>query len=155
MAGGEDPDNRHDFPGGFGQGQHGTNPPSAFTAATRTPTQQELFAWTAGLLGFRAAHAEFATGIEQNLAADADSFAFVRSPAATGCAPDHGSERILIVVNKSATAKPLTLPTSGTALEGCTQFATTTAAPGPAPTLASGSLNLRIPASTLALYTVR
>ena len=39
MTGGDDPDNRHDFPGGFPGDQH-----NAFTQAGRTPEEQEIFA---------------------------------------------------------------------------------------------------------------
>ena len=39
MPGGEDPDNRHDFPGGFPGDQN-----DAFTSAGRTPEQQDVFA---------------------------------------------------------------------------------------------------------------
>ena len=48
MEGGDDPDNRRDFPGGFTSSSH-----DAFTAAGRTQGEQEMFAWAAGLFHLR------------------------------------------------------------------------------------------------------
>jgi len=62
MDGGEDPGNRHDFPGGFAGDAH-----NAFTKAGRTATEEDVFAWTSGLLKLRASYPALQTGIEQNL----------------------------------------------------------------------------------------
>ena len=74
MEGGNDPDNRRDFPGGFPGDKH-----NAFTSAGRTATEQEIFAWTSGMLALRASHQALKTGLEQDLFADDDVFAFVRA----------------------------------------------------------------------------
>jgi glycosidase len=113
MTGGEDPDNRHDFPGGFQGDAH-----NAFTKAGRTATEEEIFSWTSGLLKLRATYPALQTGIEQNLFADEDVFAFVRSPDEAGCAPDHSIGRLLIVVNKAERSKVVDLPVEETALTG-------------------------------------
>jgi glycosidase len=49
MTGGEDPENRHDFPGGFPGDSH-----DAFSQTGRTATEQDLFAWISGMLALRA-----------------------------------------------------------------------------------------------------
>jgi glycosidase len=148
MTGGADPDNRHDFPGGFPGDAR-----SAFTAAGRTATEQDVYQWTAGLLALRKAHAEFATGMEQNLFTDADAFVFVRTPRTSGCPADHAEERMLIVVNKAHARKSIDLPLQATALAGCEQYAAT--APGSLPIRSADTLHLEIPAETLSVYTVR
>ena len=48
MPGGNDPDNRHDFPGGFPGDAH-----NAFTAGGRTAEQQDAFAYVQSLLKLR------------------------------------------------------------------------------------------------------
>jgi glycosidase len=150
MPGGEDPDNRHDFPGGFAGDAH-----SAFTRAGRTPTEEEVFSWTSGLLALRSAHRALQTGIEQNLFADADTFAFVRATDAAGCTSAHSTERLLIVVNKSVQSKPAELPLEDTALAGCTDFHATAAASGAAPVVSGGKLHVEEPAESMTVYEVR
>ncbi len=115
MPGGEDPDNRRDFPGGFaGEAQ------SAFTAAGRTAAQQEMYDSVHGLLAVRARYAELQTGAEQVLHADADTLVYVRgAQLGTGCAT--GGGRMLVALNKSSEARTVTFSTAETALEGCVQ----------------------------------
>lgn len=116
MRGGEDPENRHDFPGGFpGDTQN------AFTAAGRTPEQADVHDWLAALLRFRREHAEMATGQQQNLFVDPTTFVFVRSSDVQhGCG--NGSERMLVAVNDAAQARSVTLPVERTALANCTRL---------------------------------
>jgi glycosidase len=89
MTGGADPDSRRDFPGGFpGDTQ------DAFTQAGRTPQQQDIFAWTSDMLTLRQSHEALKSGIEQNLFADRDGFAFVRALDAGGCAQNGKSDHV-------------------------------------------------------------
>lgn len=150
MHGGADPDNRHDFPGGFPGDAH-----TAFTEAGRTATQEELFRWTSRLLAYRANHAELTMGIEQNLHADADTFAFVRAMNTNGCAQRGSEERLLIVVNKAAESRVVTLPERDTAIAGCTRFDAAAAATGPVPQLANGTVRITEPAESMTVYAVR
>ncbi len=150
MPGGSDPDNRRDFPGGFPG-----NSRDAFTLAGRTPSENAVFNWTSGLLAYRAAHAELQTGIEQNLFADADVFAFVRAASTAGCASGDPNERLLIVVNKAAQSESVQLPTEATALAGCTRFADAPVTPGPPPHIDGRSLRIDEPAESMSLYVVR
>ncbi len=149
MTGGADPDNRHDFLGGFPGDVR-----NAFTAAGRTPAQEDIFRWTSALLAYRSAHSELKTGIEQNLYVDANLFAFVRGADAGGC-DSHGSERLLIVVNKTEQEKAVELPVSNTALAGCTRFEAAPITPGEPPQLSNGKLRIEEPAESMTVYAVR
>ncbi len=150
MPGGADPENRHDFPGGFPGDAH-----NAFTLSGRTPAQQQTFQWTSSLIAYRHAHDEFTSGIQQNLHAGADTFAFVRAASASGCATDHSTERLLIVVNKATESRSIDLTLDGTALAGCAKFTASQPAPGPVPQLNRGRLHVEAPAQSLAIYSVR
>jgi glycosidase len=155
MTGGPDPDNRHDFPGGFTGDPH-----SAFTRAGRTPQEQEIFSWTAGMLALRSAHPALDRGLEQNLFADNDAFAFVRTTAGVaGCdashKPDAAHERLLVVVNKAAKSETLNLLLADTALAGCTSFEPEAPAVGLVPETSGGSLHLEEPAESMTVYEVR
>jgi glycosidase len=154
MTGHGDPDNRHDFPGGF---PGDTN--NAFTKAGRTATEQDIFAWTSGLMALRGAHPALQTGIEQNLFADDDGFIFVRTPIETGCSPDHAAspanERFLVVVNKGAQSKTFDLPTEQTALAGCAEFKTASPSAGTTPRAHDRTLHLEEPAQSMTVFEVR
>jgi len=150
MLGGDDPDNRHDFPGGFAGDAH-----NAFTRASRTPNEQDVFAWTADLLALRSAHPELQTGIEQNLFADADIFAFVRATADTGCSPDHSSIRLLIVVNKAPHTSNVDLPVAESALQDCVQFSVKSPTTGAVPVLSNGKLHIEEQAESMTVYQVQ
>jgi glycosidase len=150
MTGGEDPDNRHDFPGGFPGDSR-----SAFTSAGRTDREQEVFAWTKGLLALRAAHAETTTGMEQDLYADEASFAFVRSEGPEGCSPDHTSERILVVVNKGEQNAHLDLPMDRSTLAGCRDFQPLAPTSGASPAIQTGQLKIEVPAQSMTVFAVR
>jgi glycosidase len=149
MTGGEDPDNRHDFPGGFQGDAH-----NAFTKAARTATEEEIFSWTSGLLKLRATYPALQTGIEQNLFADEDVFAFVRSPDEAGCAPDHSIGRLLIVVNKAERSKVVDLPVEETALTGCAKFQAAEPTKGINPVVSGGKLHIEEPAASMTVFDV-
>ncbi len=93
MTGGDDPDNRHDFPGGFaGIGGAGATQ-SAFDPATRTAPQREMFDWTQGLLRLRAQQPALQTGEMQVLYSSADAIVFLRT---------QGVERVLVAIHLGA-----------------------------------------------------
>ena len=154
MEGGKDPDNRRDFPGGFPGDTH-----SAFTKAGRTATEQSIFSWTSGMLALRESHPALETGLEQDLFADDDVFAFVRTPDLGGCSPsqkhDQEGKRLLIVINKAARSKSVDLPVADTALSGCTEFQALAPAEGNAPVAHGGELNIAEPAESMSVYEVQ
>jgi glycosidase len=116
MRGGDDPDNRHNFPGGFNDGQ-----PSAFLPASRTPEQQDLFNWVSTMLQARSQHAVLQSGQQQDVFdEDASAYAFVRAADIShGC---DGKDRVLVVVNNADQQRNITLHTADTALAGCSDL---------------------------------
>jgi glycosidase len=118
MAGGNDPDNRHNFPGGFPT-RLSTDTPNAFVAKERTPQQAEMFDWVQHLLQLRAQTPELMQGQEQVLHADDDTLIYVRGTHLdAGCGSLH-TPRVLVAANKAATAKQLSFSVVNTALAGC------------------------------------
>ncbi|MFZ0274048.1 MAG: alpha-amylase family glycosyl hydrolase [Acidobacteriaceae bacterium] len=117
MRGSGDPDNRHDFPGGFpGDAQN------AFTAAGRTPEQAEVHDWVASLLRFRQSHIVFATGEQQDLFFDESAFLFVRTPDwHKGCGTASG-DHYLVAINSSNQPRDVKVDLNRTALANCTEF---------------------------------
>ncbi|HEX4066284.1 MAG TPA: alpha-amylase family glycosyl hydrolase [Acidobacteriaceae bacterium] len=117
MRGGADPDNRHDFPGGFpGDTQ------DAFTAAGRTPEQASVHDWVAALFRFRRQHPVLATGQQQDVFVDPSAFVYVRTPDMNrGCGAGSG-EHDVVAVNDGDEARDVQLDLDRTALAGCTVF---------------------------------
>ncbi len=150
MEGGDDPDNRHDFPGGFPGDER-----SAFNAKDRTPVEQDAFAWTAGMLALRRSHSVMRGGYEQNLLATDDVFAFVRADGEAGCGLDHARERVLVVMNKATQSHDVKLNTEGTVLSGCTEFEPMAPALGAVPKLDGGMVQLEEAGESMSLYRVR
>lgn len=149
MTGGEDPDNRHDFPGGFpGDTQ------SAFTSEGRTPEQREMHDWVAGLLRFRSSEPAFAQGGQQDLYSDATSLVYLRAKDLTqGCGHEDG-DRVLVAVNNADHAATLTISSEETALSGCTVFKPAFGN-GASAKMVAGQLTLTLGAKQAAIYTVR
>jgi neopullulanase len=121
MQGGEDPDNRRNFPGGFADANQ-----DAFSASGRTPPQQDTYAWVKMLFGVRRQHQALQTGEQQNIFADESAFAFIRAKDIhRGCSEsgrDEDQERFLIVANNSDQPRLLSIDTKETAASGCTHF---------------------------------
>ena len=117
MRGGGDPDNRHDFPGGFpGDAQN------AFTAAGRTPEQADVHDWVEQLFQFRQHHAVLAGGEQQDIFVDPSAFLFVRAADVTKGCDAGGGERLVIALNASDAPRTVKLDLKRTALEGCTKL---------------------------------
>jgi glycosidase len=154
MTGGPDPDNRHDFPGGFEGDPH-----NAFTQAGRTPEEQDVFAWTSSMLALRRSHRALEGGLEQNLFADQNAFVFVRALEAGGCTA--GAEeptpnaRVLIVVNDSEQAKSIAIPMDGTALAGCSTFTPQAPATATPASFSGGALHIDEPPQSMSVYEVQ
>lgn len=116
MMGGEDPDNRRDFPGGFGGVE------DAFVEGSRTAAQKEMHDWVKRLLELRRSHGALQTGEQQVLEAGADTMAYVRGGNLRwGCAASGGEGRVLVVVNKGEKEETLDLTMDHTALAGCSR----------------------------------
>jgi neopullulanase len=103
MTGGPDPDNRHDFPGGWSD-----DPKSAFTADGRTPQQQKVFSYVQTLLRLRRDHPVLARGRLWHLASDDSSYIFER---------DSDEEKLIVAFNNSKESRQLKIPLKDTPVQ--------------------------------------
>jgi neopullulanase len=150
MEGGDDPDNRRDFPGGFGNSSH-----DAFTDSGRTAAEQDMYTWTSTLFRLRREHDSFASGDEQDLASDATSIAYLRGKdLAEGCRPN-GAERMLVIVSKATEPKRIDISTEKTGLENCTVFQLVFSAGAHEVKLRDGKASVALDADGAAIYAVR
>ncbi len=117
MKGGDDPDNRKDFPGGFPKDKT-----DGFTTSGRNPTEEAMHAWVEKLFTLRAHTPELMTGQQETLIADKDIFAFIRGTNLTVGCNASGGTRVVVVINNAATPRSLNLETSSPALQGCTHY---------------------------------
>lgn len=108
LPGGADPDNRHDFPGGFpGDARN------AFTPAGRTEEEQDVFSYVQSLLALRQKHAALRTGKHVHIGWDESYYAFLR---------ELPEDKLLVVYNNASTPRQLTIPISGTSLEAAREL---------------------------------
>jgi glycosidase len=103
MPGGADPENRHDFPGGWSD-----DPKNAFTADGRTARQQKIFSYVQTLLRLRREHPVLAQGRLWHLAADNSSYTFER---------DSEEEQIIVAFNNSTESRQLKIPLKDTPVQ--------------------------------------
>ena len=87
MTGGGDPDNRHDFPGGWIGDAN-----DAFAESGRTREQQEIFSYVQSLLRIRREHAALRTGRLWHLASDESVYVFLR---------ESEEERVVVAFNNA------------------------------------------------------
>ena len=121
MRGGDDPDNRRDFPGGFpGDAQ------DAFTQAGRTAEQQAEFAWISALTKLRRDHAALECGGEQVLVANADWLVTLRDMGhqrLERCEGKSGGasrdERVVVALHRGSGSAALDVSTKETWAQGC------------------------------------
>ncbi len=104
MTGGGDPDNRHDFPGGWHD-----DPKNAFTEGGRTAEQQEIFSFVQSLLRVRREHPALSEGRQWNLLSDGSALVFLR---------ESDEEKVLVAFNRSSSARELHVPVSETPAAG-------------------------------------
>ncbi|MCU1266923.1 MAG: hypothetical protein JWM21_3241 [Acidobacteria bacterium] len=95
MEGGEDPDNRRDFPGGFARDTH-----DAFQAAGRSKNEQRMWEWTRDWIRLRREHSAIRHGRLLDLFYDDDTYAFARRDQ---------NETVIIIVNRAPTEKRITI----------------------------------------------
>ena len=113
MRGGDDPDNRLNFPGGFGGGAN-----NAFLAASRTPEQADAFRSLQELLTLRKRYPALQTGAEQVLYVNDDLLVYARTLAGV---EGRSAQRILIAINKGSAAQEVSVVTEATAIESATR----------------------------------
>ena len=138
MPGGNDPDNRRDFPGGFSGDPH-----DAFTASGRTAEQQDVFAYVQTLLTLRKNHSALRTGKQWHIGWDATYYAFLR---------ESPEEKLLIVYNNAPKTVALNIPVENTPLETAHELQTIFG--NSAAEIVSGQVRVSLPAQTLAVFSV-
>ncbi len=145
LKGGDDPDNRHDFPGGF-PGQSG----NAFIAAGRTPEQREMFTWVSTLTHLRSQSPALQCGTEEVLSSNAETIVYLRSyvagAAGGGCTDiPHGttSQRVLVALHRDKAAA-LDVPLANTGAASCSLQQALLATPGSRASSAGTDLHLQL-----------
>ena len=138
MPGGDDPDNRRDFPGGFPRDPH-----DAFTAVGRTAEQQDVFKHVQSLLALRKAHAALRTGKQWHIGWDDTYYAFLR---------ELPGEKLLVVYNNSSSSRDLTIPIGDTPLENAQRLQTVFGSSSA--DLVSGQVRVSMPAQALSVFSV-
>ncbi len=138
MAGRDDPDDRHDFPGGFpGDKQN------AFSQASRTPEQQEIFAHLESLLKLRREHPAVREGVQKHVVVADDYYLFTR---------ETNGERLLVAFYKGAAPKSLSVDLTDTSIANAKSV--TPVFGGSAATLRDRQLTLQLTPMSVAVYRV-
>jgi glycosidase len=140
MNGGEDPDNRRDFPGGFPEAS--TN---AFIPDGRSAEQQQMYTWVSQLAALRRAHPALGCGAEQVLASNDEWMVYARdSGHAVNGICGEGNDRVLIAIHRGPKVPWMTVPLDQTWMSGC-QIEEPVVAAGGSSVVTSGSdMKLRI-----------
>lgn len=138
MPGGEDPDNRRDFPGGFPGDPH-----NAFTQTGRTAEEQDVYTHVQGLLKLRREHPALREGEQRHVVVTDDYYVFTRET--TG-------ERLLMVFYKGDTAKSITVDLADTFIANAKGFTSLNASP--AASVEGTNLHLQLVPQTLAIYRI-
>ena len=140
MHGGEDPDDRRDFPGGFPEAS--TN---AFVADGRSAEQQQMYAWVSRLAALRRAHPALACGAEQILASSDDWIVYARdSGHAVNSTCGDGNDRVLIAIHRGPKAPSMTVSLDQTWMSGCRIDEPEVAADGSSVVISGSDMKLRI-----------
>ncbi len=139
MAGGDDPDNRRDFPGGFPGDAR-----SAFLASGRTPEQQEIFHYVQSLLELRKLHPALREGKQWHIGWDDSFYAFVRKS---------GNDELLVLYNNSDSPRSLTIPVSDTPLQQKQELQTIFG--NSAATLVEHEVRTSLPPKAIAIFLVQ
>jgi neopullulanase len=137
MEGGEDPDNRRDFPGGWPGDAR-----DAFTRAGRSEREQRMFDWTQMWIRLRREHTAMRRGKLIDLHFDDDAYAFARQT---------GGETVILVFNRAAAPKKISAPAGFIHAADGSRLAPLTAASG-AGAVAAGTISFDVPARTAAAF---
>jgi glycosidase len=138
MPGGEDPDNRRDFPGGFPGDQH-----NAFAQSGRSPEEQDVYAHVQALLKLRREHGALRIGEQKHIVVTDDYYLFTREAV---------GERLMVVFYKGDTAKAVTVDLADTSIANTTALVPLNA--GPAARLVGTQLELQLVPQSVAIYKV-
>ncbi|BDI31653.1 glycosyl hydrolase [Capsulimonas corticalis] len=137
MKGGDDPDNRQDFPGGFPG-----DPRSAFTEAGRTPQEQEIWSHLRKLAHLRADLAPLRRGSQMTLTQTDKQWAYARTL---------GGDTVIVALNNDTNPATFTIPVGATNLSNGVTLTDRLGAVG-AVTVKDGGLAVTLPARTGAVF---
>jgi glycosidase len=143
MSGGNDPDNRRDFPGGFAGDRR-----DAFTSAGRTPAEQSVFAHVRNMLSLRRQHPALRTGELIHIFGDDQVLAFVRQYAGGSAGP---SEQVLMVMNNADQSRTVELNLADTPLAR-TRSSTTLTGSGDAEVMNGSTLRVSVAPRSMSIY---
>ena len=139
MPGGNDPDNRHDFPGGWHDDEK-----NAFTPEGRTPEQQDVFAYVQKLLRLRREHAALRGGQLWHLSSDDTSYVFLRETE---------EEKLVIAFHHGTQPRELNISLGDTPAQDAAGAAMLF---GNAQTdVSAHTLHLRLPAQSLSIFVLQ
>jgi len=137
LAGGPDPDNRRDFPGGWPD-----DPCNSFEAAGRTDEQQSLFSHIQRLTQLRASLEPLRRGRMISLLSQGGLYAFAR-------VTEHG--RVLVAINNGAEPTSVAVPLEGSGIADGAMLDDELRSAAPA-RAQGGSVELRLAAHSAAIY---
>ena len=143
LPGGEDPDNRRDFPGGFPGDRH-----DAFTTEGRTAEQQEVFVHVRELLHLRREHPALRAGGLIHIFGDDQVLAYVRR-SAEGLGGR--AEQLLIVMNNADQPRTVELDTGDTLIAN-TRSVTSLMGAGEAELRSGLDIRVTLPPRSLSIY---
>jgi len=139
MPGGDDPDNRRDFPGGWRE-----DTKNAFSETGRTREQQEIFLYVQMLLHLRHEHAALNGGRLWHLFSDEASYAFLR---------ESEEERVLVVFHNSAQPRELRFTLADTPAQNAARVSRLF---GEASAELSGKeVHIRAPAASVSIFSLQ
>jgi len=140
MEGGDDPDNRRDFPGGFPNDPH-----NAFTPAGRTRDQQRMWEWTRDWITLRREHSSLRRGKLIDLYYDDEAYAYARQDE---------RETTIIAINRAASEKRINIPAAAIGIRNDAKLTSLYGTRSGAQ-VANGEATFMIPARTAIAYGVQ
>jgi neopullulanase len=139
MEGGDDPDNRRDFPGGWPSDAR-----NAFEPAGRTPNEQRMHEWTRSWIRLRRDHAAVRHGELIDLAFGDDVYVYARRASA---------ETVIIAINRASARKQVSIPATLLDLPDGSRVVPLLGAKEGS-TVRAGTIALDLPESTAAAYKI-
>lgn len=146
MPGGDDPDNRRDFPGGFPG-----DPRNAFTSAGRTADEQKIFTYVRDLLHLRQEHPALRRGSYVHIFSDDKTFVYLRSFDA---GKQQNGERLLMVMNNADQPRTVEVEIADTLLANAKSI-TKVMAENEALLLSGSKIKIDLPARSFSMYMVQ
>ncbi|HVI08930.1 MAG TPA: alpha-amylase family glycosyl hydrolase [Candidatus Binatia bacterium] len=143
MPGGEDPDNRRDFPGGFPGDTR-----NAFTPQGRTAAEQDMFGYVHRLLQVRREQPALRTGALVHIFADDHVLAYVRTSGA-----DSAGRQVLMIMNGADKPRNVEIDLADTPLANARSL-TSLMGSGDAKITGNSSIKVGLPPLSMNIYRV-